>query len=254
MQNKQVGIITFINFIGFSDIIKNMKKHLFWIVELFIWLVILFVLSSTIMYAKYNYRRNFNTYQIFLPDVDGLINGSPVKIMGIQVGYVNQIDIVGEDVYVKFIVTQPDVKVPQGSIATVEFSGLGGSKSLEIYPPESEQKISDRILISQKPKRIHDSLGLLNDMFDKIIDLTYTVSRFMDKVGIIKSESKTHQKEVNHAFGKVETVTSANNFLDFSNNWLNKAQKQCEKFNKKMERIKNGKHYKQAEPTLSGRN
>ena len=114
-----------------------MRRHVFWIVELFIWLLILFLVSGGLMLAKYNYKKQFNTYQIFLPDVDGLINGSPVKIMGIQVGYVNQLDIVGEDVYVKFIITEKDVKIPSGSVATVEFSGLGGSKSLELYPPKN---------------------------------------------------------------------------------------------------------------------
>ena len=146
-----------------------MKKHLFWIVELFIWLLVLFLVSNVIMFSKYNYKQNFDTYQMFLPDVDGLINGSPVKIMGIQVGYVNQLDIVGEDVYVKFVTTEPDIKIPAGSIATVEFSGLGGSKSLEIYPPTSDKNYSGKFIIPQSPKRIHDSLGLLNDMFDKAI-------------------------------------------------------------------------------------
>lgn len=211
-----------------------MRKHLFWIVELFIWLLILFTVSNGIMFVKYNYRKNFNTYQIFLPDVDGLINGSPVKLMGIQIGYVNQLDIVGEDVYVKFIVTEPKVRIPHGSIATVEFSGLGGSKSLEIYPPESNKHVTDRLIIAQSPKRIHDSLGLLNDMFDKIIDLTYTVSHFMDEVGILKRDSR---------YNKIESAKSANEFLDFSNDWLNKAQEQCNKFKNKLEELKNGKNH-----------
>lgn len=141
------------------------------------------------MLIKYTYKKNFNTYQVFLPDVDGLIAGSPVRYMGIQVGYVNQLDIVGEDVYVKFVVTQKGFKIPKGSITTVEFTGLGGSKSLELYPPQTPDKLlSDKILIPQSPKRISDSLGVLNDMFDKIIKITYDVSDFMNQVGIIKKE------------------------------------------------------------------
>lgn len=179
------------------------------------------------MLAKYTYKSRFNTYQIFLPDVDGLINGSPVKIMGIQVGYVNQIDIVGEDVYVKFVITKPKTKLPQGSTATVEFSGLGGSKSLEIYPPQPHSAISDKLIVARPPKRIHDSLGLLNDMFDQITAIAYDVSHFMDEVGMIKNEKNGVIIE--------KPQKSFNQFLDYSNEWLNKAQKQTNKLETKLD-------------------
>ncbi|MEI8128656.1 MAG: MlaD family protein [bacterium] len=208
-----------------------MKRHLFWIVELFIWLLVLFLVSGGMMFFKYNYKKNFETYQIFLPDVDGLISGSPVKIMGIQIGYINQLDIVGEDVYVNFVITEPNVKIPAGSVATVEFSGLGGSKALELYPPVANKNYSGRLITSQSPKRIHDSLGLLNEMFDKIIDITYGVSNFMDQVGLIKSSEMPES---------VHNQKSIDGFFNSSNNWLDKLQKQCDGFNDKLQNNKKG--------------
>lgn len=170
-----------------------------------------------------------------MTDVDGLIAGSPVKLMGIQVGYVNQIDIVGEDVYVNFIITEPKVKVPESSIVTVEFSGLGGSKSLEIYPPQKAPPSSTKFIIAQSPKRLNDSFGLLNDMFEQIAEIAYTVSNFMDEVGVIKRE-----KDYNGIEAK-----SMDEVLDDSNEWLDKAQIQCEKFGnflKNKKGAKNAKH------------
>lgn len=213
-----------------------MKKHFFWIAELFIWLLILFVVSGGIMFAKYNYKKNFNTYQIFLPDIDGLINGSPVHLMGIQIGYVNQVDIVGDYVYVKFIITEKGVKIPRGSTATVEFSGLGGSKSLELYPPDSKHIPSDKYLIAQNPKRIHDALGMLNDMIGKLMDITYDVSHFMDEIGLIKN-----QASLNNA----KQQKSMSEFLDFSDNWLDKAQKNADKLNEKINKKHNGEKNEQ---------
>lgn len=192
------------------------------------------------MFAKYTYKRHFNTYQIFLPDVDGLINGSPVRLMGIQIGYVNQINIVGEDVYVKFIVTAPKTRIPRGSTATVEFSGLGGSKSLEIYPPSLKNSHSDKLLIAQSPKRIHDSLGLLSDMFDQITAIAYNISHFMDEVGII--DSKNDKSLANDKSSK-----SAEEFLEFSDNWIDKAQKQCDKLGDKLNKIKDKKTNKEGD-------
>lgn len=213
-----------------------MKTHFFWIVEVFIWVLILFLVAGGIMVSKINYRKNFNTYQIFLPDVDGLINGSPVKIMGIQVGYVNQVDIVGDDVYVKFVITEKNVKIPHGSKATVEFSGLGGSKSLEIYPPESDKKHSDKLINPQSPKRIHDSIGMLYDMFDQIVEITYSVSHFMDKLGIIRAKPVPCYK---NGYNNVEPVKTADDFIEFTSNWIDKTQAQVNKIGEKLKECSN---------------
>lgn len=209
-----------------------MKRHLFWIVELFIWLLILFSVSGVIMFAKYTYKKNFNTYQIFLPDVDGLIVGSPVKFMGIQIGYVNQVDIVGEDVYVKFVITEKGVRIPPAARVTVEFSGLGGSKSLEVYPPSPQGNPSGKFIVIQSPKRIHDSLGLLNDMFDKAIGLTYDVSHFMDEIDIIKKEDEN----------KSNDSETTKRLLNFSNNWLDNAQTNVDKVTNKLNNKKEHKN------------
>lgn len=207
-----------------------MKKHMFWIMEVFIWGLILIVISGGIMLAKYNYKKSFNTYQIFLPDVDGMIDGSPVRLLGIQVGYVSQINIVGEDVYVKFIITEKNIKIPPGTRATVEFSGLGGSKSLELYPPTGNVNPSGKLIIPQNPKRIHDSFSVLNEMYENIVDITYTCSTFMQKLGVIKNQTEGNS---NKKF--------INRFLDFSNVWIDNAQKGTDKVTKKLDKIKNNK-------------
>jgi len=215
------------------------------------------------MFAKYNYKKNFDTYQIFLPDVDGLIVGSPVKLMGIQIGYVNQLNITGEDIYVNFIITDTGVKIPRGAKATVEFSGLGGSKSLELYPPSATDKESSMFIVPQPPKRIHDSLGLLNDMFDTTVDIAYDVSHFMEKMGFLKrKEGKGKMEKVkrgievrkNRGIVNLNSHTSIppvihtneqapiDELLEKSNCWLEKAQKHHDKFDEKLENKKVGKN------------
>lgn len=113
-----------------------------------------------------------------MPDVDGIVVGSPVKFMGVQVGYIDKVKIVSNDVYLKLVITEDGMELPKGSVATVEFNGMGGSKSLEIYPPTQESLASKKIIVVQNPKRLHDSLGLLNDMFDKIGSISSRLSFF----------------------------------------------------------------------------
>lgn len=201
-----------------------MKKHWFWIGELIIWLLVLFLISGTLTVARHYYKGSYNTYQFFLPDVDGLIEGSPVRIMGIPVGYVNQVNIVGEEVYVKFIVTEKNMKIPRGSVVTVEASGLGGSKSLELYPPNAKAHLpSENFLIAQTPKRIADSLGLLDEMYNKFMGIAYKISYFMGEVGVIKKEKTLKSSHKQH---------SAESFLDASDKWLDRTQRNCDEFKK----------------------
>jgi hypothetical protein len=238
-----------------------MKRRLLWFIELFVWLLVLFLVSSGIMFAKYNYKKTFDTYQIFLPDVDGLIVGSPVKFMGIQIGYVNQLNITGEDIYVNFIITDTDVEIPHGAKATVEFSGLGGSKSLELYPPTAADKESTMFIVPQPPKRIHDSLGLLNDMFETTVQIAYDVSHFMEKMGFLKQETGRGERGTGN--GKRNDVTPSpekdsspihpftrspikqvcvGDLMDKCNCWLDKMQEQNNKFNESIKKKKVGKN------------
>ena len=182
-----------VKFYLFHDIIHAMKKFkeiqvYIWI-EFAVWLILLSVIIAGIKIYQYNRHKQLRTYQIFMSDVDGMIVGSPVKYMGVPVGYVSQIDILSNDVYVKFVITEEDVYLPQGVQATVEFSGLGGSKSLEIYPPSDESRASKNLIVVNSPKRLHDSLGLLNDMFDKIDSITSRLSYFAHEVGLDRPNS-----------------------------------------------------------------
>ncbi len=162
---------------------KLSAKRLMWI-ELSVWLLIVCITIVGIRIHRMNKLKELVTYQIFMPDVDGVIKGSPVKFMGVQVGYVDKVKILTDTVYLKIVITEKDIVLPKGSIATVEFNGMGGSKSLEIYPPTKESIASGNLINVQSPKRLHDSLGLLNDMFDKIDSIMNRMSVFSKETGV----------------------------------------------------------------------
>ena len=186
-------------------IFEGMHKYT-WL-EFGVWFLILCAAVAAIRVHHYHKQKELVTYQIFMPDVDGLIVGSPVKFMGVQVGYIDKVKIVSNDVYLKLVITKEGLELPKGSIATVEFNGMGGSKSLEVYPPTPESLASNKIIVVQDPKRLHDSLGLLNDMFDKI--------------GSISSRLSFFAKETNGAdLSKgIHTVGIENN-LNVLNKWI----------------------------------
>ena len=161
---------------------KDIHKYIW--VEFFIWLLVIIFSVSLFRFHRFKIENQLATYQLFLPDVDGLIVGSPVKYMGVQIGYVKKIKIISNEVYLKFVVTDKNLDFPQGVIATVEFNGMGGSKSLELYPPTENSKLSGRIIVVSEPVRLNDAISLLNDMFGKIDSITSRVSFFAKETGM----------------------------------------------------------------------
>lgn len=170
-------------------------RKFIWI-EFIIWLFILFIVVAGIRIHNYKSTKKLVTYQIFMPDVDGLIVGSPVRFLGVQIGYISKIKIISNEVYLKIIITDKNVELPQGSIATVEFNGMGGSKSLEIYPPTKDSLASGKIITVQEPTRLSDALSLLSDMFDKIDSIIVRTSFFAKETGIVDMKNGVNTKGI----------------------------------------------------------
>lgn len=144
-------------------------------VEFLIWLIVIALCVFGIRYHHYKVQKQFKTYQIFMNDVDGLIVGSPVRFLGTQIGHVTKIQLVSSYVYIKFIITQKNLTLPIGAIATVEASGLGGSKSLEIYPPK--EKNSDKIIVAKDSTRLGKVMNLFNVIFKDLDEIFSNLDR-----------------------------------------------------------------------------
>ncbi len=143
-------------------------------VEFVIWLIIVAVAVFGIRYHNYKVQKQYKSYQIFMEDVDGLIVGSPVKFLGVQIGHIKKIQVISSNVYIKFVITQKGLTLPVGSIATVEASGLGGSKALEIYP-SVEGAPKDKIIISKNPTRLGKVMSLFDDIFRELDSIITTL-------------------------------------------------------------------------------
>ena len=103
----------------------------------FLALVIFF---CTVLWVKGRALSSAARIEVQFKDVNGIRPGSAVQMMGLRVGQVEEVIPVvdGETSYVKlkFVITNPNVKIPKASMLSIQQSGLIGEQFLEITPPK----------------------------------------------------------------------------------------------------------------------
>jgi hypothetical protein len=205
------------------------------IIEITVWLVIFLVVLGVGVALFIKHEQSFETHRIIMPDVDGLIVGSPVNIMGIPVGSVTKTKIRNDDeVLVKFKITNKNVHIQKGTVATVEFSGLGGSKSLELYPPNKDANVKKELLVNydkdfilvERPKRLRDCWSLLYQMYQKLVTIIYNLSDFGAKMSTVDIERPTSN-----------TIDSFS-FINYADNWIESSYNNMATFQKLLENNK----------------
>ena len=192
--------------------------------ELLIWLIIVLIFAISYFVFNVHKLKSSNEYSIYMPDVDGLIVGSPVRAMGIEVGHVTKIKPVKDEVFIKFIITDKDVKLPQGTVVTVEFSGMAGSKSLELYLPDETTYLDSSVPLLRvaSPKRLHDAAGLLNEMFKHIGKIIIVSSRFGNNISKIEFPKNNGN------------LDGAENFLKYANKMIDESQERADNLWRKL--------------------
>ncbi len=220
-------------------------------IEFIIWLIIIALCVFGIRYHHHKTQSEYKSYQIFMNDVDGLIVGSPVRFLGTQIGHVTKIQLVSSDVYsdiyIKFIITEKDLTLPIGAIATVEGSGLGGSKALEIYPPNTET--NDKIIVSKDSVRLNRIISLFDGIFKNIDEIFTNLGHAGKELSDVPTIQSPRHNEVTPATMN-DDMNNLNKQLDKMIQEENKFKKKIENFRKKEVKNDNGNQndeFKQSE-------
>ena len=169
-----------------------MKKPI--IIELIIWVIILTIIFTVGIFAYSKIFIEPNIYKIQFKDIDGITVGSPVRFMGINVGYARNLKAHGKHVDVQIIITNKNMKIPNGTVARVEFYGLGGSKSIELMPPDGSCDVG---ILTEDTIRINDVTKIASGLVDVAEEIEKYI-KGLDKAGMQKfletiKEVKTEQ-------------------------------------------------------------
>ncbi len=185
-----------------------MNKRVIWIIELILWTIVAISLSFLLVFINSAKQQQLNSYYLFFSDIDGLMKGSPVRLMGMQIGYVQDIKVFDSKVFVSFLVTDKNVKVPEQATATVEFYGLGGSKSLEINPSTADNSTKEDIIITKEPYRIQDFYDIQNNMARTLVRITNSFTSVVNENDIYKKRQElkfsTKVKKINTQMNDIQ--------------------------------------------------
>ena len=149
------------------------------------------------------------TYHIAFHDIYGIEIGSPVRILGVDIGHVTKIQNDYDEIFVDFVVTNEKVKIPQGTHATIEFFGLAGSRSIELTPPTGPTQ--EYGVVTDDPIRIGDALSIMSKFARAMMVSVgglyeFAKNRTQDQVEATTSKFLTTTKNTNIALNNVTST------------------------------------------------
>lgn len=164
------------------------------------------------------------TYQVTFHDIDGIVIGSPVRIMGVDAGNVTKITNKFDEIEVRFIIYDNQIPIPAGTLATIEFSGLAGSRSIELYPPHT-QFDGIELFKLEEPIRVGDAIDIMGKLGDAMMKSVAGIfefaksrpkSQFSSETQALLNSTKTIKTSIVSTTDKIE---NSNNILhnNFSN-------------------------------------
>ena len=207
-----------------------MKKKYIWILEITIWLLIGFSIFYFSVYRNKIEENIQNTYYLFFNDVSGLVKGSPVRIMGINIGHVQDVKIFDNKVFVSFIVTKENVEIPNKATATIEFYGLGGSTSLEINPQTAEN--GSGLITASDTYKVQDFWDGQEIVANVMIDIYGAIGRNIEAGDLINNKHWFKQSMTIENFAKqAGIINSAENVIIYklSESTIDLTQRNIEK-------------------------
>ena len=189
-----------------------MEKHKLWMTEFFIWMFVIIIAAFSIRLYRARQFSKDSTYHIFLQDIDGLMKGSPVKIMGVQVGYVTEINVIEDYMYISFLISKEDVKVPHGTKALIESYGIAGSKSIELYPPSEKVDNSMPLIFVEKPIRASSAFLTQNEIAKTLTTMMNGTTSMLDSQTV--SQHKKNIQKLAELSGKTDEFNKIDEISD----------------------------------------
>lgn len=128
-------------------------------------------------------NRRGQTIELAFYNANEISRGAPVRLMGTDIGFVDDIRIDHDHVNV-IVQTDPDaLKIPSGSVFTILFTGLGGAKSIEVSLPAKPvpEVNGEPVYRVKEPISMRDTLNASLDSVQALQQGSENISDFFGK-------------------------------------------------------------------------
>lgn len=132
-------------------------------------LTAIIILVFTVLWIKGRTLSGGARLEVMFRDINGMRAGSGVQMMGVRIGQVEELVPKIEDsksgVIVRFVITEPNIKIPTASTISIQQSGLIGEQFLEITPPQIKTlyiPVSDQSLVLHVDDKVQMKLSKKN--------------------------------------------------------------------------------------------
>ncbi len=132
-------------------------------------LAAIIILVFTVLWVKGRTLSGGERLEVLFHDINGMRAGSGVQMMGVRIGQVEEllpkVSDENSGVLVRFVITEPNVKIPPASTISIQQSGLIGEQFLEITPPQIRTlyiPVSNQSLVLHVNDNVQMKLGKKN--------------------------------------------------------------------------------------------
>lgn len=116
-------------------------------------------------------------------DANEISKGSSVRMMGTEIGFVDDVHILQDHVEIKIQTYPGTLKIPSGARFTILFTGLAGAKSIEVdLPTQPQPRINGHPLyLVEEPIRMKDTLNSSIDVTQALQKGAENITDFFGK-------------------------------------------------------------------------
>lgn len=139
--------------------------------DILLWIVLALVVGAGVFGVRAQLaQRQGETVVIHFRDANEITRGSLVRMMGTEIGYVDNIKLRKDNVAVTIRTYPEALEIPSGSLFTVQFTGLVGAKSIEIVPPRVPRpNVHGKPLYRvEEPIRLKDNMNYQMDILQDL--------------------------------------------------------------------------------------
>lgn len=176
---------------------------------IFVAIGIFLYLSINIKALRFD-KHQFYTYKAYFDDTGGLAVKSPVKIAGVEVGWVDTIELLDNGKAEVIMRVNKNNKLAKNAYAMIHQDSLIGTKTLEIDPGTPDTGILLPGSTLSMPGRTPTSIGELLDQFR---DIATTIQ---DITSAFKNVFATHRGEENMRMALNSVAKATDKLADFS--------------------------------------